>query len=535
MSEGSRCWRRDSAGVRTPSGSRALPSRRRSPLVGEATELAVRAFGAGHWAANPELTLRYYSKSRGFWMYAGSSVREKDGTRWSFTPFAVVWASPDRKKLKTLTSRKAVVDFDQPAGLTKPGAKSGKVISARVEEDVRVRDDKGTVNPDDDLVIGPLTYLEYVEKGRRTDGAIGPQIRSDSETVIREPGLVALSPLGFRLNLRAADPVAEKPPAADDDGMAGFNGVETARLVGDVRVILDDVGAEGILPGGGSAEPDSASKSAADSKKTIKQKTPLVVTSDGPIDRPLSRTPSSFEMGSGRDSRSDPSRVRPQRPRRAQRAQARPPALRRSLAHNDGRRQEDSGFEDSRFQRYGFQESRNRQQLERRSAQKGIGTGGGERRRIVEIVAEKGEGGWTRGVAGLAAQGFTVRCNELIHEKFEDGRPDKTILLANAGRRLKLEKKDIDDKGTLNSITDIETVAATIYRRPRQNSTPLGHRHRAWNACNATRSRQTGLANRRMAQSIGVENRGRRQKSAQVIVLTAHGFGSAGKVRPQIA
>src|SRR3954464_6557631 len=34
----------------------------------EATELAVRAFGRGHWTTDKDLSVRYYNKERGYWM-----------------------------------------------------------------------------------------------------------------------------------------------------------------------------------------------------------------------------------------------------------------------------------------------------------------------------------------------------------------------------------------------------------------------------------------------------------------------------------
>lgn len=436
----------------------------------EATELAVRAFGKGHWAADPELTLRYYSTEHGFYMYAGSSIREKDGKRLTCSPFAAVWASRDRKKLNTLTSRKAVVDFDQPTGFTKPGAKSGKIIQARVEEDVRVRDDKGTADPEDDLVIGPLTYLEYVEKGRRTDGAIGPQIRSDSETVIREPGLSAVSPLGFRLDLRTSDPAADQA-AGEQGAMAGFNGVETARLVGDVRVILEDVGDQGILPGGG------PNRKSDPSKKSVENKTPLVVTSDGPMTIlfPEPRPPLKW----GPPAPPDPIQIEFVRNVLVERGARKPDRL----LSDDLWLTMVEGEPKPAEPRIPASKTADPEKTARTEDRETAGGDDGLSKLTLRRARADGHAVWLVS----PAQGFTVRCNELIHEKYDDGRPDKTILLANSGRKLKLEKKDYEpaealptnernastERTKLKSITDIETVAATIYQDPAKLKPPL--------------------------------------------------------------
>ena len=82
------------------------------------------------------------------------------------------------RSLKTITSDKAVIDLDQPLGLANKSDTPIHVIHAMIEGNVRLRDDKATRIPDDDLVIGPMAYIEYDEADL--------EIRSDREVVIQD-------------------------------------------------------------------------------------------------------------------------------------------------------------------------------------------------------------------------------------------------------------------------------------------------------------------------------------------------------------
>src|SRR5262249_29300949 len=76
------------------------------------------------------------------------------------------------------------------------------------------------------------------------------------------------------------------------------------------------------------------------------------------------------------------------------------------------------------------------------------------------------------------AQGIKILGNQLIHTKPGPGQPDETYFRADAGKRLHLEKIDYvarkpDDpeaKRTIQSITDLRTVDATIFQNGNDSS-----------------------------------------------------------------
>src|SRR5262249_51083061 len=126
----------------------------------EAIALAARACGKDHWSADPELPGRYYNKERGYWMYYKEYKRKNEGKQFTFTPFVLIWQSHDKKELKIVTGDEAIVDLDRPLGLAvnKPGSAPMRVIHAQITGNVRLRDDHGTEDTTDDMLIGPLPY-----------------------------------------------------------------------------------------------------------------------------------------------------------------------------------------------------------------------------------------------------------------------------------------------------------------------------------------------------------------------------------------
>jgi hypothetical protein len=231
----------------------------------EAKKLAERAFGREHWAADPELGMRYYNHERGYWMYCKTYNRLADGKQLRLTPFAIIWRSRDGKGLKTATSDQAIIDLDQPLGLNKAGS-AMKVLHARIEGNVVLRDDKGTHdNPIDDLVIGPEPYIEYDEHDL--------QIKSEAPIYIRDRDM-KITGYHLLIQLRSKE---EGGPAAS----AGTFDAKTAFLHKDVHLVLNDVGRSGILPG----------KAAPDQKDG--GRTPLDVRCAGPmrVDLPKPRRP----------------------------------------------------------------------------------------------------------------------------------------------------------------------------------------------------------------------------------------------------
>src|SRR5207248_3344927 len=129
-----------------------------------------------------------------------------DGKQLRFRPCAVAWKPRDGKGrgILTVTGDEATVDFDQPWGTNKAGA-AMKVVHARIAGNVQLRDDRGTPDdPGDDLVVGPLSHVEYDEASL--------QIRSETKVELRDRG-VRITGFDLRVRLRASE-VAE-----------GFDGV----------------------------------------------------------------------------------------------------------------------------------------------------------------------------------------------------------------------------------------------------------------------------------------------------------------------
>jgi hypothetical protein len=212
------------------------PSPARSAKM--ATALAIRAFGPGHWSTDPDHSVRYYDAESGRWMFAQRVERLKEGKRIRFQPFALIIESKSKSKknLQTLVGKEAAIDFDKPFDSAKADSEPARVIHARVEGDVLIRDDKGTTNRvEDDLVIGPLTYLEYDEKKL--------QIYSNSHVTLREGDLTANGDI-VAIDLRPNDAPPGQPPPP------GFNGARTVTLFKNVYITVKDVGHLGIVPGG---------------------------------------------------------------------------------------------------------------------------------------------------------------------------------------------------------------------------------------------------------------------------------------------
>ena len=199
----------------------------------KAIELAAQHFGPDHWAAAKDLPIRLYNADRGFWMYARNYTRHKDGKHVDFYPFAIISVGADGRAVKTATSDIAKIELDKPFDLApKPGASGGlRVVHARIEGDVHLRDDKGTPeNPRDDLRIGPLTWIEYDEAKL--------QINSESD-VVMEDDVYRVTGTGLLIKLRPKDDGLVHPPGTPN----GFEDAQTAYLFKNVHIVISDVGA----------------------------------------------------------------------------------------------------------------------------------------------------------------------------------------------------------------------------------------------------------------------------------------------------
>ena len=201
-------------------------------------------------------------------------IKEEDGVRYDgkrvrMRPFAMIGKSGDGKSLWTLTAEEAILDLNQPIGLSNKQSSEGiKVEHAVVERDVRIRDDRGTpLVPADDMNIGPMTYLEYDDAKHL--------ITSSSHVVMQDPDQTTIGD-GLEIKLRSPDPGTA---AAQNSSASGFGGAEYAILEKNVRVTMRDVGNSGVLPG-------AAAKPAARPRTTVE----LTVDHDRPGCRPRRTT-----------------------------------------------------------------------------------------------------------------------------------------------------------------------------------------------------------------------------------------------------
>ncbi|MHC5543859.1 hypothetical protein ACYOEI_36995, partial [Singulisphaera rosea] len=224
-----------------------------------AVDLAIKAFGKDHWTADKELPQRYYNNEHGYWIYTKSSEKSKDGKQLTMKPFALIWRSKGKvDEFKVVTSDEAVIDLDRPLGLASSKQGSLRVVHARIQGNVRIRDNKGTLkNTDDDLVMGPMPYLEYDEATL--------QVKSESDVVIKDRDM-KITGFGLQIDLRP------KNESGIPGGPSGFEGAKTAILKKNVHLIMNNAGSAGPLPG-----------KAAASKKGEKSNGPLDVRCVGPM------------------------------------------------------------------------------------------------------------------------------------------------------------------------------------------------------------------------------------------------------------
>ncbi len=394
----------------------------------QAINLAIQGFGRGHWAADEALPIRIYNADRGFWIYAQDYKRLNDGKQIEFTPFALIWRSRDGRGLKTVTSHSATVDLDQPLGLiTKPGAGGAmKVVHARIEGEVLLRDDKSTSDPVDDLKISGLTYIDYDEASLQIVG-------DDKDTVVIEDAVYRVLGKGLLIKLR--------PRETDltSESSSGFNGAQTAILKRDVFITIHDVGPGGMLPGNPGAK-----------RKKTGEPTPLTARSDGmlQVDLPKPRLP----VRVGPPAPPDPTYAHFHRNVEVLRGKTGRPqdqlysdTLRLTLVPPEkGEKTPDlSPTDDDEFVDLENESSEGSLVLKRAEAT-------GHNVRLVSM-----------------AQGIKARCKELIHKKLMPDAPDETYLRGDAGTKLVVEKTDIaqtgPEAGKVTAFTTIRTIDATIF------------------------------------------------------------------------
>lgn len=435
-------------------GSAAPPipfaPRKESTTQLEAIRTAADALGPTHWSADRALPIRYYNHERGYWMYAKEAERRPDGKQLTFKPFAIVWKSRDGRALKTATSDMAVVDLDQPV-LSLSNTKSNepmKVVHAQLEGNVQLRDDKGTRESTiDDLVIGPMPYVEFDEPSL--------QIKSRSDIMIQDRDMRIT---GFDLLIQLR-PKNEGAPGS----IAGGFDAKSASLEKNVHIVLNDVGQSGILPGKAKDGPGPGAGAGAGPEE---QRTPLDLRCAGkmrvelpPTRRPVLIGPPAPPLPTmlyfNRDvvvRRGKPGEIPDQldcddlrltmQPKAKGGAKPKPTSVTVATADGAGNGNE-NGPGDS-------------------AEPPPSATGAGTEMTLREAKAT-GHAVWLQS----KSQGITALCNELIHRKLAPDRADETYLRGDSKSKLQIEKVEIasegPNKGKPKSYTTIRTIDATIF------------------------------------------------------------------------
>jgi len=262
------------------------PSRSKQEAILHARE----SFGPKHWTADNDLQLRYYNSDRGFWMYSQHDDRviEEDGVRYEgkrirLRPAAIISRAKDGSSTKTVTAEEAIIDLNQPLSFNaKPDAEPIIVKHARLERNVMIRDDRGTINDrSDDLLIGPLTWVEFDD-----DKLL---ISSDSDVLIIDRD-TRITGVGMLIKLR---PKSES--GLPGGHSAGFEGAQSAQLNQNAHVVFTDVGKTGMLPdtaqtkNGKPAKAEvmvdsqQAKKNGASKDQPSPEPVPLDIRGDGPM------------------------------------------------------------------------------------------------------------------------------------------------------------------------------------------------------------------------------------------------------------
>ena len=188
-----------------------------------------------------------------------------DGKRIRLKPAAIIWRAKDGRSTKTVTAEEAIVDLNQPLSFNaKPGSEPIIVKHARLERNVMIRDDRGTVDDrSDDLLIGPLTWVEFDD-----DKLL---ITSDSDVLIVDRD-TRITGVGMLIKLRPkSDPTGQPGAHA-----AGFEGAQNAQLNQNVHVVFTDVNKTGMV---NSQQPVNKAAKSQKSSEPV----PLDLVCDGPM------------------------------------------------------------------------------------------------------------------------------------------------------------------------------------------------------------------------------------------------------------
>lgn len=426
-----------------PRSSVPLVNVEESQSSAKAARLAEIAFGPTHWAAGKELALRYYSTARGYWMYAHSYQFSQDRKEVTLAPFALIWESRDGKSLKTVVSNTATVELDSPF-VSIQNSKPSRVIRARIEGDVLLRDTKGTRIEEDDLVVGPLTHLTFDDQNL--------QVVTDSPITIRDRNMW-LTAVGMKIDLW--------PKVTESTATASFDGAKTAWLEKDVHIFVNDGGKTAILPGAAIAKNQGVTAEAVATGPQI----PIDLRAAGPmrIDLPRPRAPRPPGEVSEPPA---PTLVQFYRNVIVRRGNELPDqlncdTLRLVLVSEDGPSTNPKAKTQAKAK-----ENTTRKAEPNPPESGGGGTGGDGPLRDLALkrVDATGHAVWLQS----PDKGIKTRCNQLVFEKMGSGLPDRTYLRGDNSTRLFVEREArvrLADGtlGATTSLAEIWAIDATIH------------------------------------------------------------------------
>ena len=401
-------------------------------------QLARDVFGAGHWAGAKDLKLQYYDSTRGFHMFAQNYQRLNDGKRLRVWPFALISASKDGASHKSATSDEAIIDLSQPFGSLKsqPGAEPSHVVHAKLVGDVRLRDDKGTLDDlTDDLVVSIPSQIEYDEPTL--------QITTESDIMLEDPGLKQAG-VSMMIQLRRKKPTANPGASAPVAGSGPGFEAESLHIYKEVHTTVKNVTSNGILP---------------DKERPAKaEKTPLDVFADGEMEITLPKPRPPVLVGPPDLERpADPTLVKYRRNVRVFRGMSRTDQLTcdtLTLTLQPGPKPKDPS---------GGTPVEATSATLAGSPSKPAQAGPMSNLTLVKALAQ-GHDVWLQS----EVQGLLVRCVELVYEKHEaEGAPDITYLNGGTRKNLWVEKVDYQKSAganpTIKSILELTSVDATIF------------------------------------------------------------------------
>ncbi len=407
-------------------------------------QLARENFGKGHWATQP-VKIAYYDQSRNSYMYAQNYERKSAGKRLEISPFAMILLSKDGLSHKTITSDKAIVDMSQPFGLVKTSGEASKITHAELIGNVRIRDDKGTVdNPVDDLLIGPMTEVVFEDKTM--------QLTSKSDVVIQDQDMV-ITGSEMMIQLRRKNAVAGSGTGVMASGGGGASGgydTETAFLYKNIHIKIKNVTPGGILVG--------------QSKPDAQGQTPLDLQCAGQMRIDMPKPQPVAAVGPPNPNRDpDPTYARFEKDVRVIRGVAQRDQLNCDMLYltlkPDPKGAEAKGAETSAV----GSAPAGATATATASTGPAPAAGGPMTQLKLRVAYAQGHAVWVQS----ESQGLKAKCVELKYEKhLEEGTPDKTYLNGGSARKLWVEKVDMETEGPkvgeIKSVMNLESVDATI-------------------------------------------------------------------------